>query len=208
MFARVVDDHGSVANGAIEQLMSGHGRRGGAEVGAADYHFVVWMAGGERFDLFDQGLGIVRRGAQIGSRKIDAMQHHRAEPHVRVGIGNAGNRRSAVQVDHLRLSLASRQDFLVAADGFDPRTADGKRLRPGGFGVSGVDMAVNQELVGGKKPRWYKHQHEGGTNSHKRSAGVHSVTVETWTTTIARRWIKVAPMLVVNLELRCTCDRR
>ena len=108
MFARVVDDHGAVGNGAIEQLMGCHGGRGGAEVGAADNQLVFGMAGGEGFDFLDQGVGIVRRNAELGRRKIDAMQHHGAEPHVRMGIGNAGNYGFAVQVNHFRLGLPPR----------------------------------------------------------------------------------------------------
>ena len=76
--------------------MCRNSRRCGTEVGAPDDHLVVRMAGGEGFDLLDEDVGIIRRDAELGRLKIYAVQQHGAEPHVRMGIGNAGNRSFAV----------------------------------------------------------------------------------------------------------------
>src|SRR5215472_10467012 len=78
---------------------------------ASNNHLVVRMSGGERFDLLDQRVGIIRRDAEFGRRWIDAVQQQGAELHVRMGTGNARNRGFAVQVNHFRPSLPPRQDF-------------------------------------------------------------------------------------------------
>ena len=91
MLAGVVNDHWPVGNCAIEKLMRRHRGRHGAEVGAANKHLVIGMIRCEGFDLRDNRVGIVWGNAGLGRRQIEAVQFHGAEPHVRVGIGDAGN---------------------------------------------------------------------------------------------------------------------
>ena len=74
----------------------------------------------------------------------------RAEPHVGVRIGDAGNDRTVVKIDDLGFGLLQTEDFGVRTDGIDARAGNRECLRPRRLGISGVDMAVNEDRVSGE----------------------------------------------------------
>jgi len=84
----------------------------------------------------------------------------------------------SVQIDHFGSGLSATQYFLIGPHRFNARSRDGERLHPRRFCVSGVDVAVNQERVGGKKHRRYEQRRNRGTPAHNLSADSHTIYLE------------------------------
>src|SRR5579863_5431448 len=110
------------------------------------------MTRGISFKLSDQSFWVVFwSDAVFGNREVEAVEREGAIPHVGVAVGKTRDDGSPLEVDDYRVGRLSAQNFLIGTDCVDASAGDGQRLGPGGLWIAGIDVAVDEQGVGGEQ---------------------------------------------------------
>ncbi len=104
------------------------------------------------FNPFRLGMGdrvflhsLLDLGHRLGSIEINPGETERSFHKVDMTVGETRQNQLALRVDDFRRRSAISSNVLRAANGENFVSTDGKRFRPGLFGIDGVDSGIHDQ---------------------------------------------------------------